>query len=64
LKKDEYKLDEVSQRCKRMILEQIEQESDILKEFGIFFSKKENKIYFYPEKSQHKKQIFISYSDI
>jgi len=64
MKKDEYKLDEVSQRYKRMILEQIEQESDTLKEFGIFFSKKENKIYFYPEKSQHKKQVFISYSDV
>lgn len=64
MKKDEYKLDELSQRHKRRILEQIEKESDTLKEFGIFFSKKENKIYFYPEKSQHKKQVFISYSDV
>jgi len=44
LKKDEYKLDEASQRYKRMILEQIEQESDIPKEFGIFLAIKKIKL--------------------
>jgi len=60
----EYKTDKVTDRYKRMILAEIDKEADLLKEFGIEFERKEQKITFNYENNTHRKGIIIAYPNV
>jgi len=58
------KIDNLSDRHKRRILAEIEKESDKMKEFGIKFIRKEQKISFNFANNIHKNNIIIAYPSL
>ena len=60
----EYKIDNLTDRHKRRILAEIEKESDKMKEFGIEFNRKEQKISFIFANNIHKNKVIIAYPSL
>jgi len=59
-----YKTDNLTNRHKRRILAEIEKESDKMKEFGIEFDRKEQKISFNFANNIHKNKVIMAYPSL